>query len=75
MQDNTVTTTLLHAILKNQHAITDALLTLADFVEKLEQQGSGVVAQAVRRSVQTVDDSKLVVGLCISELMRDSRLQ
>jgi hypothetical protein len=73
MQNNPVTTTLLHAILKNQHAIADALGTLADWAQVLEMHDGVCVADSVRQSLRVVDDSRGIIGQCISELMRDAR--
>lgn len=69
MQNTPATTTLLHNLLKNQHAITDALSKLADWVEEGENQDRIAVARSVRESVQSVHDSRRIIGQCISELM------
>lgn len=71
MRASSATTTLLHTILKNQHSITDALSTLADWVGRIETSDGVAVADSVRESLKSVDESRAVVGQCISELMRD----
>lgn len=73
MQNNPVTTTLLHTILKNQHAITDALSALAAWAELLDGASGAEVAESVRHSLKAVDETRAVIGQCISELMRDVR--
>lgn len=69
MQDNVITTTLLHAILKNQHAIADALADVANWIENAEQLGRTSVVANVRESLRSVDENRAVIGRCISELM------
>lgn len=73
MQNDPVTTTLLHTILKNQHAIIDALSALADWAELLEGANGAEVAETVRYSLKAVDETRAVIGQCIRELMRDVR--
>jgi hypothetical protein len=75
MQNNPITTTLLHTILKNQHAITDALVKIADWVEVAENNDAKAVAHSVRRSLKGVDDSRIILGQCISEIMRASGIE
>lgn len=69
MQNTPATTTLLHTLLKNQHAMTDALLKLADWAEEGETQRGFAVALSVRESVKSVEDNRRLIGQCISELM------
>jgi hypothetical protein len=73
MQNDPITTTLLHTILKNQHAIADALCKLADWAEVVETNNGVAVASSVRQTLEAVDDSRGIIGQCISELMRDAR--
>ncbi len=69
MRDNVVTTTLLHAILHNQHAITDALSGMADWLENTRQIGGDTAVCNVRQALKSVDDNRAVIGKCISEIM------
>ncbi|MGH8417761.1 MAG: hypothetical protein ACRER8_10840 [Pseudomonas sp.] len=69
MQNTPATTTLLHALLKNQRAMTDALSKLADWAEEGENGNGAAVAKSIRESVKCVDDSQRLLGQCISELM------
>lgn len=73
MRNNPATTTLLHTILKNQHSITDALSTLADWVGRVESKDGVAVAGAIRDSLKSVHENRVIVGQCISELMRDEK--
>jgi hypothetical protein len=66
MQNSEVTPTLLHAMLKNQAALADALQGIANWIE--DQNGS-VVAFSVRESLRSIDENRRIIGSCISQLM------
>lgn len=70
MQDNVVMTTLLNAMLQNQHAITDALVEMAGWMETVEDDDGDVVAGTVRESLKVVENNKAIIGMCLKELMR-----
>jgi len=72
MHNDAATTTLLTAILQNQKAITKALSTLADWVEKVESETSVVTVCSVRMAVETVEGNRNIIGRCITQLMRDT---
>lgn len=69
MQDNVVTITLLHAILKNQQAITDALSDVADYLALPTQCSGLATASHVRESLRQIQENRTVVGRCITEIM------
>ncbi|SEJ80803.1 hypothetical protein [Pseudomonas sp. NFR16] len=66
MQNSEITPTLLHAMLKNQSALTDALQGIANWIE--DQNGS-VVAFSVRESLRSIEENRKIIGTCISQLM------
>ncbi|WP_110949203.1 hypothetical protein [Pseudomonas bohemica] len=62
--------TLLHAMLSNQHAISDALITIATWID---EQDSPVVAQSVRESLDAVEANRKLIGSCIGRLMNPNQ--
>jgi hypothetical protein len=66
MNKNDITPTLLHAILKNQHALSDSLAVIANW---LEDKGSPLEAYSVRESLLLIEENRTVIGRCIGELM------
>lgn len=70
MLNHSASTTLLHATLKNQHAITDALSILADWVAHPSGHEGCDVAERVRGSLRSIEENRALIGLSINELMR-----
>lgn len=59
--------TLLHAILKNQQALAEALCGVANWIE---EKGSPLEAHSVRESLHLIEENRTVIGRCISELIK-----
>lgn len=67
MDRSEVTPTLLNAILKNQAAIIGAITELANWADA---EGSGSVAGAVKRHLDSITENQTVIGSCIGALMQ-----
>lgn len=69
MTDNETTSTLLHALLRNQRALADALHGIADWLDEQDETNH---ATAVRDQLSQLDDNRMIIGECIKELMRSA---
>lgn len=64
--DEEIRTTMLNAMLNNQHAIAKALTVIAEWIDTQSDQD---VSSRVRASLATMELNRDVLGACIGRMM------